>query len=416
MILKDALRGIARSQREALLSMDNGVERESLKKIAMNSPFAMIISGIRRCGKSTLLKQISRKLDTFYYFNFEDPRLAAFEVEDFQKLNEVFEEEFGKCDYYLLDEIQNVKGWELFVRSMLDRRGRFVITGSNASLLSRELGTRLTGRHIRYELFPFSFKEFLSFNKFRPDESSFSDYLNRGGFPDYLRFTRPDVLQELLNDVIARDIIVRRGIRNVQVVRELAIYLITNIGKEFSYNALKKLFMLGSVNSAISFVSSFEESYLFFTVPRFDYSFKSQIVSPKKIYCIDNGLAVVNSASFSGDRGRLLENAVFLELRRRHKEIFYFRGNGECDFLVKEAGKIVEAVQVCWELNSDNTKHELEGLHEAAMKSGVKRGLVLTFSQEDKLDYEGIHVAVLPVWKWMAALVIGENSEKTWKR
>jgi hypothetical protein len=400
MLLKETLRAIARSQRDELESLDAGVERKT-DVIDADVPFAVIISGVRRCGKSTLLRQLIKKRDGFYYFNFEDPRATSFEVGDFQKLNEVFKEEFGRQDYYFFDEIQNVPRWELFVRNMLDKGRRFVITGSNASMLSRELGTKLTGRHIRHELFPFTFGEFLELEKRKPNLESFEWYFKKGGFPEYLKNPRAQILQELFNDIVIRDIAVRHRIRNIKTIKEMGLYLITNTGRKFSYNSLRKMFGLGSTNSAASFVSYFEDSYLLFTVPKFSYSLKKQLVNPKKAYSIDNGLSGANSASMSEDRGRLLENLVFLGLRRRYRDIFYFEKEYECDFVVKERTRIEKAIQVCHDLNEDNKQREIGGLLEAMEELKLKEGLILTYGQEDSFKTEGKNITVLPVWKWL---------------
>ena len=401
MILKETLRSIVRSQRQDLLSADNGIEREKLDEIKIDVPFAIIISGVRRCGKSTLLRQMSKKIKNFYYFNFEDPKADGFELGDFQRLDEVFHEEYKESNYYFFDEIQNVQKWELFIRAMLDKGKHFVITGSNASLLSKELGTRLTGRHLRYELFPFSFEEFLKLTSKEAGITSFQDYFIKGGFPQYLKVGSSEVLQELFNDILIRDISIRYKIRNLRALREMALYLITNVGKEFSYNSLKKTFKLGSVNSAISFVSYFEDSYMLFTVPKFDYSIKKQIISPKKVYSIDNGFSNVNSASFSEDKGRMLENLVFLMLRKKNREIFYFQGNGECDFVIKQGTKIAKAIQVCYELNEQNKEREITGLTEALEKFKLKEGLILTYDQEDEFKTDNNIIKVIPIWKWV---------------
>jgi len=401
MMLKETLRSIVRSQRDSLSNSDYGIEREKNRELDLKLPFALVLSGIRRCGKSTLLRQLTKKTGNFYYFNFEDPNVAGFEVTDFQKLNDVFLEEFGESNYYFFDEIQNVQKWELFVRTMLDNKKHFVITGSNASLLSKELGTRLTGRHLRYELFPFSFAEFLNFSGRKASHASFEDYLSKGGFPEYLKNERAEILQELLNDIVARDVVIRYGLRNPKIVKQIAVFLLTNIGKEFSYNSIKRTFSLGSTNSAIAFISYLEDCYLLFAVPKFDYSLKKQLVSPKKIYAIDNGLASVNSASFSSDKGRMLENVVFLNLRKKNQQIFYFSGKKECDFLTKDAGKITSAVQVCWGLDEDNREREIDGLVEALEKFSLKRGLILTNSQEDRLEIKNKFIIIKPVWKWL---------------
>ena len=401
MILKDTLKQVVQSQKADLSSLELGVERESLKEMDLNLPHALVISGVRRCGKSTLLRQLIKKTPRFCYFNFEDTRIEGFSTTDFPKLDEALQEDYGKCDYYFFDEIQNVPKWEIFVRSMLNKKKRFVITGSNASLLSKELGTRLTGRHVRHELFPFSFKEMLLFTKQKPNINSFDEYLKKGGFPDYLKFNRSEILMELLNDILARDIMVRHKLRESKTVREMVVYLLSNVGKEFSYTSLKNMFGLGSTSTAVSFVSYFEDSYLLFSIPRFDYSLKKQLVNPKKVYSVDNGLSSVNSVSFSSDRGRMLENLVFLQLRRKDKEIFYFKGRKECDFLVRQGNKIRGAFQVCYDLNEDNKDREIGGLVEAMNEFKLTEGYLLTYNQEDEFKIDEKKVIVKPVWEWL---------------
>jgi len=401
MILKDTLKAIVKSQRDNLLSADKSIARENLNQIDLRISFALVISGIRRCGKSTLLRQIMKETNGFYYFNFEDPRAVSFELEDFQKLDNIFAEEYGTQKYYFFDEIQNALKWELFVRSILDRNKHVIITGSNASLLSKELGTRLTGRYIRLELFPFSFREFLKLTNKDPNIESFQEYFIKGGFPEYLKIGKAEILQELLNDIISRDIAIRHKIRNTKTLKEMALYLLSNVGKEFSFNSLKKIFDLGSANSAISFVSYFEDSYLLFIVPKFDYSLKKQLVNPKKIYSIDNGMSSVNSASFSEDRGKMLENMAYLNLRKSHRDIFYFQEKNECDFVVKEGTKITKAIQVCYSLDEDNKQREIKGLMEALSKFNLKEGMILTYNQDDKIETEGKKIIIKPLWKWL---------------
>jgi uncharacterized protein len=399
-ILKETLRSIVRAQRKEVDSAEYGIDRTLTEKIDLNLPFAIVLSGIRRCGKSTLLRQVMKTTNSPYYFNLEDPRATSFEVGDFQKLDEIFREEYGESDYYFFDEIQNVEKWELFVRTMLDKKKHFLITGSNASLLSRELGTKLTGRHLRYELFPFSYGEFLKFTSKKTGADSFGEYLQKGGFPEYLKYGRSEILHELFNDIIMRDIVVRHKLRSPKSIKEMALFLTTNVGTEFSYNNLAKTFGLGSTNSAIAFVSYLEDSYLLFTVSKFDYSLKKQTVNPKKAYSIDNGLAGTNSVAFSSNTGRMLENCVFLELRRAGKEVFYFREDKECDFLVKEKNAITGAIQVCYTLNEDNKKREIDGLMEALEKFDLPTGLILTFDQEDEIEISGKTIKITPAWRW----------------
>lgn len=401
MILKETLRKIVVDQKTDLEFFEYGTEREGLGSIPLELPHAVIVSGIRRSGKSTLLHQILKKLPNYYYLNFEDTRLINFESGDFEKLDEVFHTEYGPSEFYLLDEIQNVKGWEIFVRSRLDRHKHLFITGSNASMLSKELGTRLTGRHINVELFPFSFGEALLFRKEIASPDSFEWYFKQGGFPDFIKYGRPEILRELFTDILQRDIISRHKIRETKALHELALYLLSNVGKEFSYNSLKKMFQFGSVNTPISFVSYLEDSYLLFTIPKFDYSLKKQMINEKKIYSIDNGLSNANSVSFSSNNGRMLENFVFITLRRSHKNIYYFRENGECDFLIKEDSRIIIAIQVAYELNEDNKKREIEGLLEAMRKFELREGFILTYNQEDEIDIEDKRIIIKPVWKWI---------------
>lgn len=401
MILKETLREVILSQRKELESYDSGVERQILRYIDLSIQYATVISGIRRCGKSTFLHQLLQKLTNFYYLNFEDTRLIDFDVSDFEKLEEVLVEEFGPSDTYMFDEIQNTRGWEIFVRSGLDKQKKFVITGSNASLLSRELGTRLTGRHINVDLFPFSFPEYLNFKNERPSLITFKEYNEEGGFPIYLKSGKPEILRQLLIDIVQRDIVARYNLRSSKIMMEMALYLLTNTGKEFSYSNLGKTYGLGSTNTAISFVSYLEDSYLLFTVQRFDYSLRKQQVSPRKVYSVDNGLSSANSMSFSSDNERMLENTVFLHLRRLHREIFYFRKNRECDFLVKERNGIRMAVQVTFELREDNKVRELGGLLEAMEEFQLSEGLIITFDQEEEFVQNHKRILVKPAWKWI---------------
>lgn len=406
MILKETLKSIVEIQQKDLNSLNYGIPRTLASDIDLKLPFAIILSGIRRCGKSTLLRQVMKSTNGKYYFNFEDPKATNFDVNDFEKLDELFQEEFGQGECYYFDEIQNVEKWEIFVRAMLDKGKHFLITGSNASLLSKELGTKLTGRHLRLELFPFSYREFLTFTSRKEGSETFSQYLRKGGFPEYLQFDRSEILQELLNDIVMRDIVVRHKLRSPKVIKEIALFLISNVGVEFSFNGLAKMFSLGSTNSAISFVSYLEDSYLLFTVPKFSYSLKKQSVNPKKIFVIDNGLADVNSISFSSNKGRMLENAVFLDLRRRGKEIFYFKDQKECDFVVREERKITQAIQVCYALNEDNKDREVDGLMEALETFDLPEGLILTFDQQDILKIDGKTIKVIPAWRWSEGLFL----------
>lgn len=404
MILKDTLKEVIISQRETLEKLDLGIQRNKEEYIKIQTAFALIITGIRRCGKSTVLNHILKNQKTSYYLNLEDPRLDEFELSDFNKIETVMKEIYGEKGIYFFDEIQIVDKWEKFIRYLIDKGEKVIITGSNASLLSRELGTKLTGRHIQVEMFPFSFVEFLKIKNKKPSIKSFEEYMKLGGFPEYIKQENKEILHELLDDIVMKDIAIRYNIKNTDILRKILIYLISNVGKEFSYNSIKKMLEIKSVQSVIDYISFFENAYLIFTIPMFSYSYKQQQVNPKKVYSIDNGFSYASSVSFSKDLGKMLENLVFLHLRRNHKNIFYFREENECDFVIKENEKIIKAIQVCFEFNEENKKRELAGLLLALNKFNLKKGLILTHNQEDEFLIDGKKIILKPVWKWITDL------------
>lgn len=401
MINETALKEVIEFQRNWILNLDKGIDRNKLNEIELHKGFALIISGIRRCGKSTLLSQILKKQKEFYYLNLEDPRLEGFEIKDFNRAEKIFRETYKNNGAWFFDEIQNIENWELFVRYLVDKKEKVILTGSNASLLSRELGTKLTGRHLDVQLFPFSYNEFLKFLKLEASKKSYEGFLFKGGFPEFLKKSDSAILNELLNDVIMRDIVNRFGIRNSALLKKIALYLISHVGKEFSFNSLKKMFQIKSVQTVIDYVSYFEDSYILFTIPKFSYSYKKQQINPKKVYSIDNGFSYENSVTFSKDKGKMLENNIFLQLRKKYKEIFYFQEEHECDFVFKEKNKIIGAIQSCYDLNNENQEREINGLLEAMKKFKLKKGLIITLNQENKFNFDDKKIIVMPVWKWM---------------
>jgi predicted AAA+ superfamily ATPase len=398
MVLKSIIEACVIDQRKQLMQTDLGVNRYALEKISLRKEFITIITGIRRSGKSTLMHQLMHQLDSdFAYFHFEDPRIFGFTVDDFNKLEEVL----GEKSYYFFDEIQNVPQWELFIRKLHDQGKTICITGSNASLLSKELGTRLTGRNITKELFPFDYVEYCRFNSWENNTESVTKFMNDGGIPLFIKTGETSYLHQLLRDILYRDIIARHGIRNGKVVEEITLYLISNIAKPYSLNGLKKIFELGSANSVSDYVSWLEDSYLFFTLPRFSWSLKSVAVNQKKIYSIDTGFARANSASFSSDAGRLFENMIYLSLRQKFNNLYYFREKGECDFVIKEKNTVTRVVQACYELNADNLKRELNGLKEAMAYFDLKEGTIVTMNQTDTFDQGDKQIRVVSANEWL---------------
>ncbi len=400
MFTKDKLKEIIRSQKDNLNLLNEGILRN--EEIKISESFANIITGIRRCGKSTFLMQILNNQKISYYLNLEDPRLEGFELSDFNKIEELMYEIYGSKGVFFFDEIQNIPKWEKFIRYLIDKKQKVVLTGSNASMLSKELGTKLTGRHIQKEMFPFSFDEYLKLKKQKPNLKSFEDYFIKGGFPEYLKTQNSEILNQLLSDILYKDIVVRFNLKSNATLNKLALYLISNVGKEFSYNSIKNMFEIKSVQTVIDYIHYMENTYLIFTIPCFSYSYKKQQVSAKKVYSIDNGFSSVNSISFSKDQGRMLENMVFLHLRKTHKDIFYFKEKNECDFLIKENEKIIQAVQSCFKITDENKEREINGLVEALNQFKLKKGIIVTFDQEDLLMFEDKTIELIPIWKFLS--------------
>lgn len=381
---------------------------------ALDDNRVIILAGIRRCGKSTLLKQIMQTRKDYCYVNFEDERLLSFRAEDFSILDEVLIEVYGPACTYFFDEIQNVEKFETFVRRLQDSGRKVVLTGSNASLLSREFGTRLTGRYKLFEVYPFSFMEFLRFQKTKlsketlyiPEEKVnlirlFGRYAECGGMPEYLRNNDSDYIQTLYDNILYRDIIARYSLRRQRLVRELVGILASTITLPFTYNSLKKSLGLMNAITVKEYISYLSGAYLFFELLRFDYSVKKQLNSPRKIYIIDTAFSAISGFSLSPDKGRILENIVFIELMRRGGEIFYYAGDRECDFILKDKKKITGAIQVCYEFTKENQDRETGGLLKAMAEFKLTQGMILTYDQEDTLKSDGKTIIIKPVWKWL---------------
>jgi uncharacterized protein len=395
MILKSTLSHVLEAQKENLKKLDPGLTRETLPALPNLASHALIVSGIRRCGKSTLLYQLlADKHPHATYLNFEDTRLYDFESTDFNRLDDLITE--SQSSVLFFDEIQIINHWERYARQKLDEGFKMVITGSNASLLSKELGTKLTGRHITKELFPFSFIEFSSFKHLEPTEASVASYLEIGGFPEYVKSETEEILHHLFEDILIRDIAVRYGVRDVKTLRRLALYLISNVGKLVTGNRLKTLFEIGSTSTVMDYLSHLESAYLFYFVPKFSYSLRKQLVNPRKLYAIDTGMIKVNSGSFTDDQGRKFENMIFLHLRRQFKEIYYFSETRECDFVIFDKGVARQVVQVCYELNPDNMDRELNGLYDAMSHFNFAEGVIVTMTQKDRFERNGKVALAIP--------------------
>jgi len=389
---------VAEDQKNVLDSFELGTTRELLQSLPVTHSHALVVSGIRRCGKSVLLHQFIRKeTDNVFYFNFADIRLYEFSAGDFSLLDELVKASGKRILFF--DEIQIIEGWELYIRQKLDQTLRIMITGSNARMLSIELGTHLTGRHITKELFPFSYDEFCIFKSFRKEKESYLLFLDKGGIPEYLKTGNIELLSFLLEDILHRDIAARYAIRDISGLKRLCTCIISNTAKLISPSKLTGVIGVKSPSTVLEYISYFESCYLVNLVPRFSWSVKGQMLSEKKVYVVDNGLVNVASVSASKDMGRKFENAVYWVIRRKTKKIWYFSdGNSECDFIF-QMNEEYHAIQVCHEFNRDNQEREISGLLAALRFFNLSEGIILTIDQTDKILIDGITIHVLPAFE-----------------
>lgn len=385
---------VAKEQFAKLKDKNGEINRDLRQEIPEIFSHAIIISGIRRCGKSTLLYQIARKKEDVFFLNFEDFRLYDFEIEDFELIDIFIKESNKKILFF--DEIQIINGWEKYVRQKIDEGFQVYISGSNASLLSMELGTKLTGRHITKELFPFSYTEFLRFTRQKTSDKSLLAYIKTGGFPQYILSKQTDILKTLVDDIVYKDIAVRYSVRDIQGLKKLTTFLLSNTASLVVPSKLKQMLNIKSASTVLNYFSYFENTYLIQLILKFSWSVRSQMLAPKKMYIIDTGLVQSLGFSFSENYGKLLETVVFWELRRKFKEIYYFNeNNAECDFVVQKENNEFILIQVCWELNIDNEKREIKGLLEAMDFFDEKEGFIVTFNSDDVILKDGKKIRVV---------------------
>lgn len=401
-------------------ALDSLIRREIYPKtlnLLTSDNRILVITGMRRVGKSTLLQQLMKNVTNYCYLNLEDERLIHFKAEDFSQLNEALIEVYGESDFYFFDEIQNIDKFEIIVRRLQDSGKKVIITGSNSSLLSMELGTRLTGRYIQIELFPFSFQEFLDFNKveivkesfYLPQEKVklkqyFKQWLDSGGMPEYLKYNNVNYLRTLFDNIIYRDIIVRYNIRKQAILKELVHLLTTNLTLPVTYNSLKKSVGLSNAETAKEYVNYLCNSYFFFELRKYSTSFNKQLQNAKKIYLIDNAFHSMLSLISPANNGRKLENVIYLFYRSKSFEMYYFNENLECDFVVFDSDGKKHLTQVCWEFTPLNKDRKINGLNAAMKFFKSDEGKIITFDQEDeiKTGYGNIHI--VPVWKFLLGM------------
>ena len=392
------------------------VERKVQKPPNLQNDLIQVITGPRRSGKSFYAVHLLHQSGSFGYVNFDDERLAA--PGDYDQIISAVNEIYANPRYLLLDEIQNLPRWELFVNRLKRQGFRILITGSNANLLSSELSTHLTGRHTVIVLFPFSFEEYLatfSVERTATEKAAALEmYAEQGGYPEPLlkNIDQSDYLRTLIHSILYKDIIRRFRIRSVQGMEDLAMYLMSNIAREYSFNTLSRMTRCRSVHTVEKYIRHLQEAFLFFPLKRFSYKVKTQSTHSKKIYCTDNGLAVSTGFRFSVDRGALYENLVAIALRKREIggaiSLFYWKNqqNEEVDFVVKEGLKVTCLIQVCADISNPKTfKREMRSLVKASQELNCEE-LVLLNPQEERTEsftWQNVErqIRLVPLWQWL---------------
>ncbi len=401
--------------------------RENLvfAKKFIDSDLIKIITGPRRAGKSVAAFLLLRDRD-FAYLNFDDENLLK--VKNYDEIIKAVFEVYPESKYLFFDEIQNLKNWEIFVNKLKRRGYNLILTGSNAKLLSRDLATALTGRHIPIEILPFSFREFLNAKgwEIKKEEinipevqgrllSYLDEYRRDGGFPEVIvkKLEVRTYLETLSNSILFKDIVKRYNIRFSQKIYDLNRYLNSNFSSEFSFSKLKNILEFRSTATLQNYLSYLEEAFLIFVLNRFSFKIKEQIKTPKKVYLVDNGFCSIAPSRFSQDFGRTMENLVFIEILRRghepNRDVFSYktRNNKEVDFLLKKGTNIEQLIQVCYRIEEVKTKErETRALVEASQDLDCNNLLVLTWDMETEEIIRGKRIVFEPLWKWLSEPMI----------
>ena len=369
----------------------------------LQNPLIKLITGPRRVGKSVLaLLMLQGK--NFAYLNFDDNQLLEKWDEDLAM--SALDDVYPDYDFMLLDEIQNLPDWDLWVSKLYRRGKNLIITGSNANMLSSEMATVLTGRYLQIEMLPFSLDETMRWKNISPDCEEQAaqaivladDYMRNGGYPETIpaRSITKSYLSTLFDSILLKDVAQRHNVRNTTDLYNLATYLLSNFCNPISANELAGELGLSSVATTKKFCDYLNEPYLFFYLPRFNNKLKLMNKAPKKVYVVDNGFVQSTAFNLSENLGRLLENQVFVELLRRGyipgQTLFYYRtrNDKEIDFVTRKGAKVEQLIQVCYEMPSEKTrKRELDALVEAAEELHCDNLLIITNSQQEKIEWKG---------------------------
>lgn len=422
MVANDILKELILSNEKFILEN----VRETVKRDAERFPDVLrkvfVLYGVRRSGKTYILFDIFKKYqDCALYLDFEDERLSEFDCNDFEKIKNVFFELKPDClnkrTVFLFDEVQNVKGWEKFCRRAVERENISVyVSGSSSRMMPFEIGTELRGRAWSAEILPFSFKESLRAKNIDGSglihgrqknilKIHFREYMKWGGFPEMAKiesaYEKTRLIKEYLSAMYFRDLVEKYNISNIHLFDALNDRLFSAFALKYSLTSFHKQYMDKfpfSKDLLFRYYKYFIQSMLIFEVKKFSESSYKRMRNPSKIYLIDTSLCRKVSSS---DDGRLLENVVFLELKRRHCELFYFDEGVECDFIAKTQTDELVPLQVCLELNRENVDREVAGLVKACKWLKKKNGLLITFDDEKELARDGVKIAAIPAWKFM---------------
>lgn len=400
-------------------------EKEDLFKKYLNTDLIKVITGPRRVGKSTFCL-IQLKNYNFMYVNFDDEKLLGDNLIDTDELLKELHSIYGDTKIIFFDEIQNLKNWELFVNRLKREGYNLIITGSNAKLLSSELSTHLTGRYVPIELLTFSFKEFLNSKKydlnfdylnlpkFRGEILNLLDeYLVNGGFPEVIikKYEPKDYLSFLFDSIIFKDIVKRYRVKYPQDVENLSLFLINNFSNSFSFRKIKEILNFRSITTLTKYFEYLKEAYVLFYLNSFSFKIKEVIKSPKKIYIIDNGFIKAKTIEFSPNKGRLMENLLFIEFLRRgydyRKNIFYYktRSGKEIDFVIKRNHKDFDLYQVSYSLSSTDTfERELKALIEGSEDLNSNNLFIITWDEERIIEKRGKKIKLTPFYKFLLSI------------
>lgn len=420
MIDKRTLEFILSDQQEELeeMTQETLCHRREEVLIDLKSTQAQVVIGVRRSGKSTLCYQaVQSKGRKYAYANFDDERLVDIEANQLNDVLEVLYKIYGDFQYLFLDEIQNVKGWHLFVNRMLRKKMHIIITGSNAKLLSGELATHLSGRNKEIPLYPFSFKEFCTMKKVDIQRSTtkaeafrraaFDDYMRQGGFPELLSIKdNKGYVGTLVENILKRDIEQRHRLSYTAAFEQLANHLLNVAPTVVVVKDLAKLFNIKSENTVKNYIQYLKEAYMLIGIQKYSHKSRQRMVQ-EKVYPVDVAMMNQRENAFTGENlGQRLEAIVAIHLIRKCKmenlDVYYLNErSGKCDFVVCKGNRVVQAIQVSYDISAEKTrKREINGLLLAASQTKCEKLLLLTDHEREEVDVNSYHIKVQPVYEW----------------